>query len=101
MNSRLDEACALLDEFKKEIAGVKAIWEQLAADNPHFDVVSPEHWQEKFYRMWLHGATDARECTELERWLTDYPPATAIANSSAEGVCAAWRKWLPVIKQVL
>jgi len=43
MNSGLDEACALLDDFEKEVAVIKASWEQLAANNPHFEQVSPEN----------------------------------------------------------
>jgi len=46
--------------------------------------------------MWLHGATDAWECNELERWLTDYPPSTAMANSPAKEIYDAWRGWLMV-----
>lgn len=100
MSEELDEACVLLDEFEKRVAGVKAIWDQLATDNPHFDVVSPEHWQEKYYRMWLHGAVDVWECNELERWLIDYPPSTALAISPAKEVYTAWRKWLLVVGPV-
>jgi len=37
VNSGLDEACAMLDDFGKEVAGIKAGWEQIAADNPHFE----------------------------------------------------------------
>jgi hypothetical protein len=32
MNSKLDEACAILDDFEKEIAHIKADWEQIAVD---------------------------------------------------------------------
>lgn len=96
MSSFLEEACAILDDFEKKVAGIKTFYEQTAADNPHFESVSPESWQEKYYRMWLHGATDVWECNELERWLTDYPPSMAIANSSAKKICDAWRSWLNV-----
>ena len=96
MNSGLDEACAILEDFEKEIAGIKANWEQIAADNPNFEQVSSENWQEKHWRMWLHGATDVWERNELERWLTDYPPSTTIANSPAKEICDAWRSWLNI-----
>lgn len=96
MSSHLDEACAILDDFEKDIAGVQAIWEQLAEDNQHLEQVAPETWQGKKHRMWLHGASKAYECSELERWLSDYPPSTAIAHSPAEEVYTAWRKWLPI-----
>lgn len=92
----MDEACAVLDDFDNEVAVIKASWEQSAQDNPNFEQVSSESWQEKYYRMWLHGATDVWECNELERWLTDYPSSTAVANAPAEEIHAAWRKWLPV-----
>ena len=48
MNSGLDEACALLDEFEKEIAEVQIIWKGLAKLNPDFEQISPENWQEKY-----------------------------------------------------
>jgi hypothetical protein len=54
MSSFLEEACAILDDFEKKVAGIKTFYEQTAADNPHFESVSPESWQEKYYRMWLH-----------------------------------------------
>jgi hypothetical protein len=90
MSNPLDEACAILDDFEKEITGIKADWEQIAADNPHLEEVSPENWQETYYRMWLHGAADIWECRELGRWLTDYPANTTIANSSAKKIHDAW-----------
>ncbi|HCJ84185.1 MAG: hypothetical protein A2Y28_04920 [Chlamydiae bacterium GWC2_50_10] len=96
MSSPLDEACAMLDDFEKEVVGIKAGWEQIAVDNPHFEQVSPENWQETYYRMWLHGATNIWERNELGRWLTDYSPSTTIANSPAKEICEAWRSWLNV-----
>lgn len=96
MSSPLDEACAILDEFEKKIADKKAHWERIAEDNPDFEQLSPERWAEKVNRMWLHGATDVRECNELERWLTEYPATTALANSSAWEIHNAWRAELPV-----
>ncbi len=89
-----DEACDVLNEFDQEITRVKAMWEQLAKDNPHFEQVSPKNWQEKHHRMWLHGATDVWECNELERRLYGNLPDTKIAQSSALGIYKAWRKWL-------
>lgn len=94
MNNPLDEACDVLNEFDQEIAKVKAFWEQLAEDNPHFEQVSTKNWQEKHHRMWLHGAIDVSECNELERWLYGDLPATKIAQSPALGIYKAWRKWL-------
>jgi hypothetical protein len=67
MSGHLDKACAILDDFEKEVAAIKAGWDQMAADNPNFEQLSPQYWQEKFYRMWIHGATDVWECNELER----------------------------------
>jgi hypothetical protein len=96
MNSPLDEACAILDDFENEIARKRAFYKQTAADNLNFEPVLPEGWQEKYYRMWLHAVTDVWERNELEQWLMDYPPSTAVANSPAVEVYAAWRKWLPV-----
>jgi len=96
----LDEACEVLDDFENEVAGIRTFYRQTAADNLNFEPVLPDGWQEKYYRMWLHGATDVWERNELERWLTDYPPATAIANSPAKKIYDAWRKWLPVAGRV-
>ncbi len=73
MSKSLDEACAILDDFEKEVAGIKVDWERTATDNPHFEQVSSEHWQEKYCRMWLHGATDVWECNELGyRYINSY-----------------------------
>ena len=94
MSSPLDEAYAVLDDFEKELAGIKAGWEQIAVDNPHLEQVSPEHWQETYYRMWLHGATNIWERNELGRWLYGNPPITETANSLAQDVHDAWRDWL-------
>lgn len=89
MNSGLDEASAILDDFENEIIGVKTFCGYPATDTPH-----SQEWQEKYYRMWLHGATNVWERNELERWLTDYPSSTTVANSCAETMYTAWRKWL-------
>jgi hypothetical protein len=96
MSSLLDEACAILDDFEKKVDSVKADWEQIAADNPHLEQVSSENWQETYYRMWLHGVTNIWERNELGRWLTDYPPATEVANAPAQKIYNAWHKWLSV-----
>ena len=48
MNNALDEACAILNDFEKEVAQV----EKDSTD---------------LYRMWLHGATDIWERNKLER----------------------------------
>lgn len=97
MSDLLDEACAILDDFEKEIADVKRFWDPLANDNPHFEQVSLESWQIKYHRMWIHGATDVWKCNELERWLIDYPSSATIANSPAKKIYDAWRKWLSVM----
>lgn len=96
MRALLDEACSILDDFETEIAGIKVDWDRMAMDNPNFEPLSFESWQAKYHRMWLHGATDPLECNELERWLTDYPPSTAIANTLAKKIYDAWRDWLPI-----
>jgi hypothetical protein len=84
MNSRLDEACAILDDFEKEIACIKANWEQVFSEN----------WQEQYCRMWLHGVTDVWERNELTQWLIDYPSSTAIAHSPAKKIYAQCYGWL-------
>ena len=94
MSSPLDEAYVVLDDFEKELAGIKAGWEQIAVDNPHLEQVSPEHWQETYYRMWLHGATNIWERNELGRWLYGNRSITETANSLAQDVHDAWRDWL-------
>lgn len=94
MNNPFDEACAILDDFEEKIAAIKAEWKRLEEDNPHFEQVSSANWPQKYYRLWLHGATEVYECNELERWLSDYPPITKTAQSPALTVYRAWRKWL-------
>jgi len=95
-NDPLLEIHNLLDDFENELSKIRAFWRQIEIDNPGFDPVSEESCQEKHARMWLHGATDVWECNELERWLTDYPPSTDIANSPAKEICDSWRAWLNV-----
>lgn len=96
MSSLLDEACAILDDFENEIVRIRAFYKEIAADSLNFAPVLPEGWQEQQYRMWLHVATDVWERNELERWLTDYLPSTAVADSLARDVYGAWRCWLKV-----
>lgn len=83
MNDPLCEIQHLLDKFEDELSTIRSIWKQLEIDNPGFEQVSEENWQEKQARMWLHGATDVWECNELERWLYGDLPATKIAQSHA------------------
>lgn len=96
MNDPLSEIQHLLDKFEDELSMVRSIWKQLEIDNPGFEQVSEENWQEKQARMWLHGATNVWECNELERWLYGDLPATKIAQSPALGIYKAWRKWLKI-----
>lgn len=96
MSTPLDEACGIIDDFENEISSIRTFCRQTAADNLNFEPVLPESWQEKYYRMWIHGATDVWERNELERWLMDYPPSTIIANSPAKEICDSWRDWLPI-----
>jgi hypothetical protein len=96
MRSPLDDACDILDEFEKDVAKVQASWKEIAELNPDFEHVSPENWQEKYYRMWLHGATEVYECNELERWLYGAPSNTEIASSLAQDAHDAWRAWLSI-----
>ena len=93
-NDPLLEIHNLLDDFENELSKIRAFWRQIEIDNPGFDPVSEESWQEKHARMWLHGATEVHECNELERWLYDSPPLTAIARSPAQSHYDDWRKWL-------
>jgi hypothetical protein len=94
MDDPLLEIHTLLIEFQNELVKIRAIWQQIETDNPNFNQVSEENWQEKQARMWLHCATDVWECNELERWLYDDLPATKIAQSPALSIYKAWRKWL-------
>ncbi|MDE3055727.1 MAG: hypothetical protein KGI80_03430 [Verrucomicrobiota bacterium] len=94
MDTFLEEACAILDDFEKEVTDVKATWDRIAADNSHLEETSPDCWKERYCRMWLHGASDVWTLTELGRWLTDYPPTTALANAPAQKIYGAWREWL-------
>ena len=95
-NDSLLEIHHLLDKFESELSTIRANWKQIEIDNPGFDPVSEENWQEKRHRMWLHAATDVRERNELERWLYGDLPATRIAQSPALGIYKAWRKWLKI-----
>ncbi len=94
MNDPLIEIQHLLDNFEDELSTIRSIWKQLEIDNPSFDQVSEGNWQEKQARMWLHGATDAWECNELERWLYDSPLLTEAATLSASNVKRSWRNKL-------
>lgn len=94
MQRYLDEIHYLLDDFETELLKLRTIWRQIEIDNPNFEQVSEENWQEKHARMWLHGAAKIYECNELERWLHGYPPATATANSLAQDMYENWRDWL-------
>ena len=94
MDDPLLEIHKLLKDFENELSKIREVWKQLEIDNPDFEQVSEENWQEKQARMWLHFATNAWECNELERWLYSDLPATKIAQSPALGIYKAWRKWL-------
>lgn len=94
MNEFLEEIYKLLDDFEKELSKIRAIWRQIEIDNPSFEQVSEENWQEKHARMWLHGATSVQDCNELERWLFDSPPLTYTAQIPAIKVYLDWRKCL-------
>ena len=94
MNTFLEEASAILDDFEKEIAAKKKIWEQLAQDNPGLAEAQADHWQKKCDRIWLYGATDTLECNDLSYSSYKMPPSSDTANSSAQKIHAKWRKWL-------
>ena len=96
MNSSFNELCNMLEDFESECTKTRNIWKQIEIDNPSFEQVSEENWQEKQSRMWLHGATDVWECNELERWLYGDLPTTKVAQSSAPDKYKAWRKWLKI-----
>jgi hypothetical protein len=89
----LNEIRNILDAFEEKIARTQTIWEELRELNPDFEQVSSENWQEKYYRMWLHGTTEVYECNELERWLYGDPSNTEIASSLAQDAHDAWRDW--------
>jgi hypothetical protein len=94
MSSPLDEVCAIISDFEKEIVQLREIWLQVEKDNPYFEETSSAHWPDKYYRIWLHGAITVEERNELERWLYGDLLNTATANSSAQEVHDAWRDWL-------
>ncbi|MDR2539046.1 MAG: hypothetical protein LBC45_00195 [Chlamydiales bacterium] len=94
MQNHLDEIHSLLDDFETELSKERGIWHQLRTDNPSFEQVSEENWQEKYARMWLHGGTDVYDCNRFERWLHDSPPFTETAYIPAIKVYLDWRKWL-------
>ena len=75
MNTFLDKACAILEDFEKEVAKV----EKDSTD---------------LHQMWLHGAIEFDERSELERWVYGEPLNTKVANSLAKDVYDAWRNWL-------
>lgn len=94
MNELLEEIYELLDSFEAELSKIRAIWRQIEIDNPSFEQVSEENWQEKHARMWLHEATSVQDCNELERWLFDAPPFTHTAQMPAIKVYLDWKEWL-------
>ena len=94
MSNPLAEIYDILDDFENDLSTKRAIWKKLEIDNPYFELLSEENWEEKHARMWLHGATKVAECSELERWLFDNPPLTAVAQIPASKIRIAWKKWL-------
>ena len=86
MNNSLSEIHKLLDDLESDLSKIRATWKQIEIDNPGFDPVSEENWQETYARMWLHGATDVWDRNELERCLSDSPPLTATAQIPARKV---------------
>lgn len=65
MNSGLDEAYAILDDFEKEVAKV----EKDSTD---------------LHRMWLHRASELYERFELEKWMYGEFSNTEASNSLAQ-----------------
>ncbi len=96
MSVSLDEVCAILDEFEKEITEIQTIWRKQSESHPCLEQASSENCQEEYHRMWLHGATKVWERNELERWLYGDLPATKTALSPAIDIYKAWRKWLKI-----
>lgn len=94
MRKVLDEINELLVEFEMELLKIRAFWRQVEIDNPNFEQVSEENWQEKHAKMWLHGGTTVQDCNRLERWLNDFPSLTETAQIPAIKVYLSWRKWL-------
>lgn len=94
MHKHPDKIQCLLDEFEAELSRIRAIWRQIEIDNPSFEQVSEENWQEKHARMWLHGATSVQDCNELERWLFDSPPLTHTSQMPAIKAYLDWEEWL-------
>jgi len=94
MRKSLDEIQELLDEFETELLKIRDIWRQIEIDNPDFEQVSEENWQEKHARMWLHGGSSVHDCNRLERWLFDSPTLTKTALIPAINVYLTWRQWL-------
>jgi hypothetical protein len=82
----LAEAKRILDDLENDLEKQKTFCKQIEDGN----------WEKKRAQSWLHGATDVWECNELARWLTDYPPSTSIANSSAKEKYDAWRGHLNI-----
>ncbi len=96
MRVSLDEVCAILDEFEKEITEIQTIWRKQSESHSCLEQASSENFQEEYHRMWLHGATKVWERNELERWLYGDLPATKTALSPAIDIYKAWRKWLKI-----
>lgn len=94
MNNSLNEACAILDEFEKELVEIRAIWEEMEDTPLFFEELPHASWSEQYYKLWLHGATKVSERNELGKWLYDSPPITSTANASAQEIHDAWCDWL-------
>jgi hypothetical protein len=94
MNEHLHAIHDLLDDFEAELSELNAVWSRVRKDNPDFDQISEERCQERYHRLWLHGATTSFESNELEQWLYDYPPVTVAANSLAQDAHEAWKETL-------
>jgi hypothetical protein len=60
-NDPLANAKEILNDLETDLTNIREFWRQVEIDNPGFDVVSEENWNQKHARCWLHGATDVKE----------------------------------------
>jgi hypothetical protein len=91
MSDLLEEAKKVLTDLENELKTGKTIWESILSEQP-----PKRSWIEKQAKCWIHGVTDVREASEIERWLFDYPPLSEIAKSNAKNHVKCWREWLEI-----
>ena len=90
----IEEAQNILIDLESKLKKFESDWKKIRKENPTFEEVSEDNWQQKKARCWLHGGTRIWETNEFEKWLFDKPPLSATAKEKASKCIKYWREWL-------